>query len=319
MVALHAFRPDALKQKAKIDSLQAGRGLAALAVVAHHANLASHDFAGVSVPALDYGWLGVDFFFVLSGFIITWSAPGKTASSFAWHRFRRVVLPYLPIGIAIGLLYMAFPAASEGLRAWSWLTTVTLLPINAEPALSVAWTLQHEMLFYALFLASWFSGRFMLGLVLWVAAIAIGVVAQVDWLAVRPINLEFLFGVASCWTVRNGRGDWRWAVAAVVPVLAWIALGAERPWSPLVGLAIACVLPPLIRAEMRGAFTVWPALVFLGAASYSLYLAHGLAISIAARLGGAYLPLAMTAGVAGGLAYYFAVERPILRYVPARL
>jgi peptidoglycan/LPS O-acetylase OafA/YrhL len=297
----------------RIDSLQAGRGLAALAVIAGHANLASRDFTGVSVPLLDYGWLGVDFFFVLSGFIISWSAPGKAAGNFAWHRFRRVVLPYLPMGVGMGLLYALFPGISAGSHDWSWLPTLTLLPVNASPALSVAWTLQHEMLFYGLFLAFCFSGRFALGFTLWALAIACALIFNVDWLALRPINLEFLFGVVACWAVRRGIGDWRWVAIGAVPLAAWFMLGLERAWSPLVGLAIAFALPPLVRAEQRGAISVHGIFVFLGGASYSLYLAHGIAISLAARVVPS-LPVIFAAGIAGGLAYYFAVERPILRY-----
>ena len=297
----------------RINSLQAGRGLAALAVIAGHANLASRDFGGVSTPLLDYGWLGVDFFFVLSGFIISWSVPGKTAGEFAWHRFRRVVLPYLPIGIGMGLLYVLLPEISAGSHNWYWLPTLTLPPVNASPALSVAWTLQHEMLFYGLFLTFYFSGRLTLGLMLWASAIVFALLAGIDWLALRPINLEFLFGVIACWAVRRGIGDWRLAAFSIIPLAIWYMLGLERAWSPLVGLAIACALPPLIRAEQRGAITVHPLLVFLGAASYSLYLAHGVAISLAARIAPS-LPVIFAAGVLGGLAYYFTVERPILRF-----
>src|SRR5690242_1205496 len=122
---------------ARLDGLQVGRAAAALAVVAHHANLASASFGGRSIPLLDRGWAGVDFFFVLSGFIIAYSAPGKVPTQFLWHRFRRVSLPYLPIGIGIALAYTAMPATSLGDRSWSWLTTLTLVPINSRPALSV--------------------------------------------------------------------------------------------------------------------------------------------------------------------------------------
>lgn len=57
-----------------IKSLQAGRFFAAMAVVLHHASVSVTAFVD-QVPSrfeaiAEYGYLGVDFFFVLSGFII---------------------------------------------------------------------------------------------------------------------------------------------------------------------------------------------------------------------------------------------------------
>jgi exopolysaccharide production protein ExoZ len=64
---------------------------------------------------------------------------------------------------------------------------------------------------------------------------------------------------------------------------------------------------------------VLPSLKLLGDASYSVYLAHGLALSLVFRLiGGLGLPfaaqlaLAVPFAVLAGLACYFLVERPLL-------
>src|SRR5215213_8938349 len=133
-----------MAQLKTIQCLQAGRGLAALAVVLHHADHAGSSFGKEHIysPLLHLGYLGVDFFFVLSGFIIFHSTVGRgrSAADYAWARFRRVYLPYWPIGLAIGLLYVLFPAMSASERSWAWLPTLTLLPVSSMPALSVAWT-----------------------------------------------------------------------------------------------------------------------------------------------------------------------------------
>jgi hypothetical protein len=65
----------AVVAKPQIQSLQVFRGLAALAVVLHHASVSTGAFVA-DVPAwamsvFGLGYLGVDFFFVLSGFIIS--------------------------------------------------------------------------------------------------------------------------------------------------------------------------------------------------------------------------------------------------------
>jgi len=89
----------------------------------------------------------------------------------------------------------------------------------------------------------------------------------------------------------------------------------------LVGLSLALTMLPVAQLEERGRFTVPRALTFLGAASYSIYLAHGLAISVAARAvrGLPYLAVVgatMLAGVAGGIIYHLLVERRLLRLAP---
>ncbi|QIK95840.1 acyltransferase [Sphingomonas sp. HDW15A] len=290
---------------AQIKCLQAGRAIAALAVVLHHAQLAARDFGAVNIPMLEHGYLGVDFFFVLSGFIIAHSVSGKTLGEYVWHRFRRVFLPYLPVGVAFALLYTALPSVSAGDRTWSWLATLTLLPIG-DPALSVAWTLQHEVVFYAVFAAMLVTRNNWL-LIIWAAAI---ILAPTEWLPFRSINLEFLFGVICHRWQRN------WAIfpLAILPFSLWLYLGAPREASWLFGASLALVLPALLTAE-RGGMRIPRWLVWTGGASYSIYLAHGLAISVVARIYPA-LPALVLAGTLTGIAYFLLVERPLLSLIP---
>lgn len=281
-------------------TLQTGRALAAVAVVAHHAVLAAKDFGKLDGSVLEYGWLGVDFFFVLSGFIIAHSAPGKTLGEFGWHRLRRVLLPYLPIGLGMALLY-----AANGGHPFDWGATFMLWPFGT-PALSVAWTLQHEVTFYVIFALCFFLRLYWL-LAAWGIACLLGFSA----IPFRPINLEFIMGIAAYLAVRRGWQSPLLLAFSTVPLMIWLFLGATRELSPLVGLAFAIALPAALR---------WKQTPFqqLGAASYSIYLAHGLAISIAARIWPIPFVL-LIAGVVGGLIYYAAVERPILRIVGKRL
>lgn len=129
------------------------RGLAAVWVVLHHASLSVSHFIGPlahdAVPR--NGHLGVDFFFVLSGFIIAHSsaqlvARGQGLRAYVRARLVRVYVPYLPVGVAMLLAYSVFPALSGSGREVGVFTTLTLLPSNVPPALSVAWTLVHEVI-----------------------------------------------------------------------------------------------------------------------------------------------------------------------------
>jgi peptidoglycan/LPS O-acetylase OafA/YrhL len=96
----------------------------------------------------------------------------------------------------------------------------------------------------------------------------------------------------------------------------WLTLGASRALSPLVGLSFAFAILPTVRLEREGRFVVPSWLLLLGAASYAIYLTHGLVISAIARVAHS-LPLIIAFGivtsVAGGLIYYFCIERPLLK------
>ena len=92
----------------KLEWLEAMRGLAALWVVLHHAGLSVDHFVGStgSQPWIDRGVLGVDFFFVLSGFIIAFASQrlaerGGGVKEYLTARLIRIYVPYLPIGIAM--------------------------------------------------------------------------------------------------------------------------------------------------------------------------------------------------------------------------
>jgi len=316
-----------------INTLQAGRFIAAMAVVFHHAVIGVAAF--VDTPPrpvqlfLDYGYLGVDFFFVLSGFIIhyTMNLKPRPAHRFALDRFGRIFLPYWPIALTLALAYTLLPQLSDSGRAWSWVATLTLFPTSYPPALSVAWTLQHELVFYLIYAVLFFSGKIWLGLLIWTAAILAGnVLSPPHWpilqIIIAPINIEFIAGVAAASLFLKNltiRFHYSLLIAATF-ALAFVLLGGERDNSWLVGLSIAALLPWVCRREMAGAFDVHRWLVFGGAASYAIYLTHNPFISLLsrafARIGmdwfGAIVLSAVACGILGVL-YYLAWEKPIMR------
>lgn len=298
----------------KIQSLQAGRGIAAAAVIVLHSAMAAHDF-GQPMPGyaiLSRGWIGVDFFFVLSGFIIFHSTAdrGHSLSHYALARFRRIYLPYWPIGLAVALAYVVLPSLSAGNHEWSWLPTLTLLPVDARPALNVVWTLQHEMLFYILFGLFYFSRLLPLGLFAWGLGIAFGL----PHLAFEPINVEFFMGMLACLAYRYRVAHPAMILFALPAFLLWGYFGATEDTRILAGLGFAFIIAPIAQLERYGRFAVPRWLVFLGAASYSLYLVHPVLISAVARISPAIFVSGIAFSFAGGIAYHLWIEKPLLRH-----
>ncbi len=193
--------------------LQLFRGFAALMVVVHHSIGSLKYYHKIDYPILDYvasiGKFGVDFFFVLSGFIITYSAYYKYNEPNAFNhyiknRLIRIYVPYLPIGIFMLVVYTLLPEFSNGNRDISLLTSLTLIPYG-NPALSVAWTLSFELCFYLLFSLSFFSKKVWNGFVfVWFMAIIIftySPLSSLQFLKIPifrilflPYNIEFILG-----------------------------------------------------------------------------------------------------------------------------
>ncbi|MGA9581310.1 MAG: acyltransferase [Allosphingosinicella sp.] len=332
-----ASSPVTIAHPTTLASLQAGRAAAAMAVVAFHgAGAVSLHVEKLPYPLaqlLRNGYLGVDFFFVLSGFIIYYAnarhadRPGW-ASRYAWSRFARIYIPYLPVGIAMVLGYL-FLGWDKGRGGWSLLSSLTLLPAG-PPALAVGWTLQHEIFFYALFWLLMKTRLLLAGSLIWAglivaASFLYGVRSSVP---LSLINLEFLFGMAAAWAFLNGRlpaGAILLAVGSLI-VGGFLMLGGNLYSSPIFGLGMTLIIAAAIRAEVAGRLAVARLPVLLGNASYAIYLVHFPLISMTVwrlRDLGANWAAALSAAIClsavAGLAYHLLYEAPALRAARRRI
>ncbi|MGQ4659015.1 acyltransferase family protein [Lysobacter sp. F6437] len=238
----------------KLQWLEAMRAVAACWVLVHHANQSVSAFVGplgAGSVVIANGYLGVDFFFVLSGFIIALSSnrlleTGRGFGDYARARLIRIYVPYLPIGISMLLLYLLFPNLSAADRTPGVLTSLTLLPSVSPPALSVAWTLIHELLFYALFSLIFVSRKALWWLlVVWAALIVgqawVGPPLSLGWkYLLSPLNLCFLLGVAVYYLTRNGVRAWAPVVGGIIgAVVLALEVGQPNPNRWLLALAFA--------------------------------------------------------------------------------
>lgn len=96
-------------------------------------------------PILSAGWVGVEIFFVLSGFVISYSAESITFGRFLQHRFYRLY----PTALVCATLTSAvlLTAYSPGQVAGPWLRSATLFPVGPWVD-GTYWTLPIEVAFY---------------------------------------------------------------------------------------------------------------------------------------------------------------------------
>ena len=219
-------------------------------------NLAPLPLAG----SLSYGAYGVTFFFVLSGFVLTWSArPNVSSRTFWLRRFARIYPShFVALILAIPVFYSFSPAAEDWwIKPFSMpiilLSVVLLQGWSRDPAIlfsgnPAAWTLSCEAFFYTLF--PWLNpllvklrqrgallftlGAFVVALILRVVVIIApgSLVAQLPWPVFRAT--EFFIGMGLAWAIRCG---WR----PRIPVVLTYVLGA-------VAIAYLTLVPAYIGA-----------------------------------------------------------------------
>lgn len=335
----------------QVTGVQYLRGIAAIGVVGDHVAgmTAFPKYFGhtVLLPVLSKGAIGVDLFFLISGFIMALISldiagePRLTRAEFFKRRFFRIV-PFMWLAIAA---YAALRLVGRGDADFlAYFRAIFLVPIGrVEP--NNIWTLRHELIFYAVFAATFLGrrgARWLLGG--WVLSplvlVPLGFTfdATTGWrqavsIFANPVNLEFGAGVivGLAWV----RRPWKRGNLPIDPSLALSLLfvGVVLVASALdlkvqdlrsVPIAIALCAPLLVlgigvKCPNSRAGKV---ALGLGDASYAIYLFHPHLVS--AMLGvwakcahgtpvWVVIPSIAALAIGGGYLIHLAVEKPLLR------
>lgn len=104
-------------------------------------------FPGLA-PFTSTGWVGVEIFFAISGFVIAWSAQGQSALSFARRRFLRLAPAAWICATITACVALAFAHAEPGELTRAYLRTLVFFP-TAPWVDDAYWTLGVEIAFYA--------------------------------------------------------------------------------------------------------------------------------------------------------------------------
>jgi peptidoglycan/LPS O-acetylase OafA/YrhL len=213
------FDPIVRSEMPELDTI---RGTAILMVLFYHGYFWSGGLKGLTgiekafVEITRPGWLGVNLFFVLSGFLITGILLDSKSAPHYFRRFyTRRALRILPAyyGILLVLLFYGLRPRSFLALSFFYLSNVTVL-FGVKAAYPVLWSLAVEEHFYLLWpavvhkLSSWAVERCALGIVCVVPLLRAG---------------SFLLG----WT--DGLSAFTWLVADGLAMGAWLAATVRRP------------------------------------------------------------------------------------------
>jgi exopolysaccharide production protein ExoZ len=327
-----------------LRALQILRFIAAAMVLEFHAINYGMQLAGITddIPYSGLGAAGVDIFFVLSGAIIYLNAfAGRRPTGFLRRRYLRVApiyyvvtlawLPFAPIAGQPHTTLANFAATFLFWPAWTQM---------AYPALGIGWTLCFEMLFYmsaALVLCT----RWMLIPLLLIFVGCWWARESVSWPIFQflgnPMVIEFALGVlvAALWKPKAAAPAWFGAffiglgVAGLMIfshygtlVDGYRSLTAEVSGVRvfLWGIPSALIVLGALAIEPYAKRPFLNSLVYLGDASYSIYLVHFPLILVVTRYLQARevfisLPISLSVflvvGLGASVAVYQWIERPI--------
>ena len=327
-----------------VVTIQYLRGIAASLIVLHHA---------LGFPAVR-GWypvpfaeVGVDLFFVISGYIMWTTTAGAARGPVGFWQARLVRI--VPLYWVFTTLYVAMALALPGavqsaaldfvliVKSYLFIPAHNAAHGGIQPVYTLGWTLNFEMFFYLVFgLCLLIQPR---PLRLCAIVIALGglVAAGARWPSsgavwttyTSPMMLEFLAGVligATAPAFKRAPPGLGWALVALG--LAWFVIATFGPAAvsrvaAFGGTAVLLVIGALVLEALARQQPSRLALL-IGDASYSIYLAHPfplrvLQLATAGLIAGAgttalalYVCLAVIVGIVGGVASWWLIERPAL-------
>ena len=301
----------------RIENIQALRGIAALLVVIYHLIPIEQKYGGAEtiIPTIaQFGLLGTDLFFVISGFVLVVIAKGKhkkftDSRKFLFKRISRIYPTYWFYTLLVLIVFLIQPTwvnNSQG-NQFDLLSSIFLLPSHMLPLVAVAWALVHFIYFYIVFsMIIYLVSEKNLG---WATFIwAIGIILLNSLIKTKnptlevishPVTLEFISGclLASFYfkteiKIKNSRLLLILITTLVIAVYAYLsyfnATGFIRPqgwWRPLLmGVPATIIVFTLIHAERNGYSLKNSLLWKIGNVSYSIYLSHVLTLSALGKI-----------------------------------
>ena len=294
----------------RLRNLQGLRGAACLLVLVYHlAGFEPHTGASADRHYLHFlayfGFAGVDWFFVLSGFVITWvhadllGQPGRLAG-YLGRRLWRIYPIYWVCWCGAAALHVLLHGDTWTFGSWRLVRTLLLIPsLRENEFLPPAWTLTLEVMFYCVFAVFFLLPRraFLPLLTLWVGgvvtlavigrrsvSVALGPPGLIPIWLFHPSVGEFVLGCLAAVAVR--RGSVRWGPACIGGGLAGFVAGGWAMYAGLgdvgnhvwrvsvFGLPSALIVYGLVAAERARGWVLPNWLQKVGDASYPIYLVH---------------------------------------------
>lgn len=283
-----------------VFSIQYLRGLAAFLVLLQHVSYKDKVYSGGEFNLFDIGHMGVDIFFIISGFIMAYTfRPELGAVRFLYNRVLRIIPLYWLTSVIALIGYLYVPGLINGSKEPDILSSFFLLPSESRYLNPNGWTLSCEFLFYLVFSFSFLSAyrfRFVLPSIILACLAFVGLSHEFDEALPRfifsPMLVEFLFGmiifqIYSRYSIDQSLNLVLLLASALLVLFSlFIYFSGVRIGLRIIDLGLPaffiCIF--IVSLESRLKNNVSRILKSLGDSSYSLYLTHAFTIGVAGFL-----------------------------------
>ncbi|QDP96560.1 acyltransferase [Microlunatus elymi] len=293
----------ASRAQGRLRGLDGLRFIAAAGVVAYHYTGKAIGYWGHVAPAAKfpslneltrYGFIGVEFFFMISGFVILMTAYGRGVEDFVASRFSRLFPAYWA-AVVITVVLQLFWHSGRGLKPVEVFVNFTMMQegFNIVNAQGAFWTLWVELKFYLLIgifvLAGITRKRVIAFALIWPVFGQLAAATHESLLVsllVPTYAPYFAIGMLLYLIYRDG-GDivvWLgvalnlvWCVHHISNYAPKVSKLVGAPVSPMVLSIIVVIMVAAIWSVSAGPLAIidWRWLTVAGALTYPLYLIHG--------------------------------------------
>ncbi|MEP9339118.1 MULTISPECIES: acyltransferase family protein [Enterobacter cloacae complex] len=283
-----------------LKSVQYLRAIAAIMVVMHHTVRATTVFdpyiPSYALSAIKHNFsFGVDIFFVISGFVIylSYIKKPKTAYNFVIDRIARIVPAYWAYSAIFAVILIFFPwshpASSFDLvhfiKSLAFVPSQNPSPYGGiAPTLTVGWTLNFEMFFYACFFVAILIKReeiVLLTSFMMMISFFLPYSAGINTFYSSPRVFEFILGMlfASYYFKNNENVNIPLYVSVPLFIAAFLAAVSSKDDDFYVWIPAALTIVAIAVSTEKHMPKIKP-LLAIGDGSYSLYLSHKIFICL---------------------------------------
>ena len=327
-----------------IFSIQYMRAIAAVLVVINHAAWKGEQFSTNPLGWFNIGGVGVDLFFIISGYIMCHTVYLKKINfiSFLNARIKRIIPLYWVLTTMALTIFIALPEkvnSSGGVINIIHSYTLFPVPIEDKYLIQNGWTLSYEFFFYFLF-------AFCLGLItkykfILPATIIIILVSSGHFITsdnyllgfvTNPLLLEFSFGIMAFYIFKTKQLSFTLGFFLIVLSILSITFVNiyDPPFSRIINWGFPAVLffTGMMTFEpffnRKKGYKISILFKMIGDSSYSLYLFHPFSLVVCSLLfskiglhnfGYMFVFSLVVSSIISGYLCYFLLEKNLLRII----